>query len=104
MSIADELAKLDELRTRGLLSDAEFQQAKTRLLEGGARAASPGVAALNGFRRSLADRWIGGVCGGLGDATGVESWVWRLVFAVLLLLGGTGLILYILLWIFVPAE
>jgi phage shock protein PspC (stress-responsive transcriptional regulator) len=105
MSIADELAKLDELRSRGVLSDAEFQQAKTRLLDGASRGtSSPGIAAINGFRRSLADRWIGGVCGGLGDATGIESWAWRLIFAVLLLLGGTGLILYVLLWIFVPAE
>ena len=48
--------------------------------------------------------WIGGVCGGLARATGIESWVWRLIFAVLFLFGGTGLLLYILLWIFVPTE
>ncbi|MBS0292628.1 MAG: SHOCT domain-containing protein, partial [Proteobacteria bacterium] len=32
MSIADELSKLDELRQRGTLSDAEFARAKERLL------------------------------------------------------------------------
>ncbi len=107
MSLADELHKLDELRSRGVLSDAEFGRAKQRLLDGPAALppeTSTAVAVVNRFRRSSSDRWIGGVCGGLAVATGVESWVWRLVLTVLLLFGGTGLILYLLLWIFVPAE
>ena len=54
--------------------------------------------------RSQTEKMIGGVCGGLSRATGVESWVWRLIFTVLLLFGGTGLLLYVLLWIFVPSE
>lgn len=33
MSLADELAKLDDLHSRGALSDAEFQQAKQRLMD-----------------------------------------------------------------------
>ena len=45
-----------------------------------------------------------GVCGGIAQATGVESWIWRLLFAVLLVFGGTGLVIYLLLWIFVPEE
>ena len=107
MSLADELHKLDDLRTRGVLSDAEFQRAKQRLLDAtGPHPVSdvPVVAALNNFRRSSSDKWIGGVCGGLARLTGIESWAWRLILTVLLLLGGTGALLYILLWIFVPAE
>ena len=105
MSIADDLAKLDELRARGALSDDEFQRAKQRLIDGGGAAASaPGLAAVNGFRRSLSDKWLGGVCGGLARVTGLESWAWRLIFAVLFLWGGAGLLVYLLLWIFVPAE
>ncbi len=107
MSLADELHKLDELRARGVLTDTEFGRAKQRLLDGSAALppeTSAAVAVVNRFRRSSSDRWIGGVCGGLSVATGVESWVWRLVLTVLLLFGGTGLILYLLLWIFVPAE
>ena len=103
MSLADELIKLDELRTRGVLTTDEFERAKARLLQPDAPPA-PGVAAINNLRRSATDRWIGGVCGGLALPTGVDSWVWRLIFAVLLLLGGTGLLLYVLLWIFVPSE
>ena len=110
MSLADELHKLDELRARGVLSDSEFQRAKQRLLDGSAASAgaasgtAPALVAVNSFRRSATDKWLGGVCGGLALATGVESWVWRLILTVLLLMGGTGALLYILLWIFVPAE
>ena len=110
MSLADELHKLDELRTRGVLADEEFQRAKQRLLDGSAASAgaasgtAPALAAVNSFRRSATDKWLGGVCGGLAAVTGVESWVWRLIVTVLALFGGTGLVLYILLWIFVPTE
>ena len=103
MSLADELARLDELRAKGTLTEAEFQRAKSRLLgEGGA--SEPSVDAVNRFRRSISDKWIGGVCGGLGRATGIESWAWRLIFTLLLLFGGTGALVYLLLWIFVPSE
>ena len=107
MSIADELCKLDELRQRGTLSDAEFARAKERLL--GTATPPPPVPppvldAVNRLRRSTGDRWIGGVCGGLARATGLESWVWRLISAVLILFGSAGIVIYLLLWIFVPAD
>jgi phage shock protein C len=103
MSIAEEIARLDELRTRGVLTSEEFERAKARLLDGGPLP-GPGIEAINRLRRSVSDSWIGGVCGGVARATGVESWIWRLIFAVLFLFGGTGLLIYILLWIFVPSE
>lgn len=111
MALSDELEKLADLRQRGVLSDDEFARAKARLLDGAAASPpavssgdAPGIAALNALRRSVADRWIGGVCGGIARATGVESWIWRLLFALLALFGGTGVVLYILLWIFVPSD
>lgn len=107
MALSDELAKLQELHQRGALTDDEFARAKARLVGAPSPTvgdASPGLAAVNAFRRSRSDRWIGGVCGGLAKVTGVESWVWRLLAAVLLLFGGAGLLVYVLLWIFVPEE
>jgi phage shock protein PspC (stress-responsive transcriptional regulator) len=109
MALSDELNKLDDLRQRGVLSDTEFAQAKARTLNGlpptaGSTSADPMLAAINGLRRSRSDRWIAGVCGGMARSTGVESWVCRLIFAVLLLCGGAGLLVYVLLWIFVPTE
>ena len=103
MSLADELIKLEQLRDRGTLTAEEFARAKSRLLEA-PLAAVPGVAAINRFRRSQTDRWLGGICGGLARSTGLESWIWRLLFTLMLFLGGSGLVLYVLLWIFVPAE
>jgi phage shock protein PspC (stress-responsive transcriptional regulator) len=100
MSAADEIAKLHALLVKGAITQAEFEQAKARLL------AQPAGSALsiNRLRLSDRDKWIAGVCGGIGAATGVESWIWRLIFVLGLLFGGFTLLLYLLLWIFVPRE
>lgn len=103
MSLADDLAALDQLHQRGGLTDAEFAHAKARLL-GHGPALSPRVGAMNGLRRSVHDHWFGGVCGGLGRATGMESWLWRLFFTLFLLAGGISILVYLALWIFVPSE
>jgi len=104
MSHSDELAKLADLHQRGALSDEEFARAKARVLDGGVAAQPPGMAAVNNLRRSRSDRWLGGVCGGIAAITGVAAWVWRLLFTVLALFAGGGVLLYLLLWIFVPEE
>ena len=105
MALSEELNKLDDLRQRGVLTDAEFAQAKARTLGGLPPVSTdPVLAAVNGLRRSRSDRWIAGVCGGLARSMGVESWVCRLIVAALFLCGGIGLLLYVLLWIFVPVE
>jgi|SRR5271165_1277569 len=105
MVLADELGKLAELRANGGLTEDEFKRAKERLLNTEQTPSNyPITSAVNGFRRSRADRWLGGVCGGIGRSTGMESWVWRLIFAALFICGGVGLLLYVLLWIFVPSE
>jgi len=103
MSLSDELGKLDELHQRGVLSDGEFSRAKARLLgQTGQGRSGPGVSALNRLERSRSDRWLGGVCGGLAELTGMAAWIWRLIFALSVLCAGTGIAIYILLWIFVP--
>jgi phage shock protein PspC (stress-responsive transcriptional regulator) len=117
MTLSDELSKLAELRASGTLTDEEFARAKARLLneqggpsgQGGqaGHAAPPNepvVAAINAFRRSRSDRVIGGVCGGMARATGLAAWVWRLLFVILFIFAGAGLLVYLLLWIFVPSD
>jgi len=103
MTLADELLKIEQLHQRGSLTHDEFSKAKSRLLESQVPIGME-AARINGFRRSRTDRWLGGLCGGLGVSTGVESWIWRLMFTCLFFLGGTGLLVYILFWIFVPSE
>jgi phage shock protein PspC (stress-responsive transcriptional regulator) len=105
MALADDLSKLADLRAAGGLTEEEFKRAKERLLGGDRTAADdPLAAAVNKFRRSRNDRWLGGVCGGMARSTGMEAWVWRLLFAGMFVLAGAGLFLYVLLWIFVPSE
>ena len=106
MSHADELERLATLRARGVISESEFQQLKTRVIQEGIATpvGNPVLADVNRLRRSRDDRWLGGVCGGVARLTGMESWVWRLAFTLLFLFWGAGLLLYILLWIFVPDE
>ncbi len=108
MTIAEELGKLEEMRGRGNLTDEEFAQAKAKIIGGSApgttTTANANFAALNSFRRSTNDRWVAGVCGGLAKSTGMESWLWRLLFCLMLVFGGCGLLIYVLAWIFVPAE
>ena len=105
MTLSDELSKLAELRERGTLTEEEFTRTKERLLNAEDTHPTPSfVSAVNTFRRSRSDRWIAGVCGGIARATGMEAWAWRLIFAVLLLCGGAGLLVYVLLAIFVPTE
>jgi phage shock protein PspC (stress-responsive transcriptional regulator) len=110
--IADEIKRLHELHQAGALTDAEFEQAKAKVLSStvnlnkGASTASEGsfAAELNQLRRSRTDRWLSGVCGGLAVASGVDAWVWRLVFTLFTLTFGFGAVIYLLLWIFVPEE
>jgi phage shock protein PspC (stress-responsive transcriptional regulator) len=104
MTLAQDLENLEQMRNRGSLSETEFQQAKARLLQTPPATPLNKVTALNGLRRSASDQWIGGVCGGLSAFTGLDAWLWRLVFALMLILGGTGLVFYVLLWILVPLE
>ncbi|MCX5847855.1 MAG: PspC domain-containing protein [Deltaproteobacteria bacterium] len=59
---------------------------------------------LQDLTKSDNDKWIGGVCGGLGEHSPIPSWAWRLLFAILVICYGTGLLIYILLWIFVPTK
>jgi phage shock protein PspC (stress-responsive transcriptional regulator) len=54
--------------------------------------------------RSRTDRWIAGVCGGLGDYFGVDANAVRLAFVVLALWQGMGLVLYLLMVIILPEE
>jgi phage shock protein C len=60
------------------------------------------TAELARFSRRREDRWLGGVTGGLAVATDIPVWAWRILFVLLALLNGVGVVLYLLMWIFVP--
>ena len=54
--------------------------------------------------RSYKNSVIGGVCGGLGEYLNTDPILFRVLFAVAFLVGGTGLLAYIILWIVIPIE
>ena len=54
--------------------------------------------------RSQTDMRLGGVCGGLGEYLNVDPTVIRLLFVLLALTGGHGILLYIILWLIVPLK
>ncbi len=50
------------------------------------------------------DRWIAGVCSGLGRRFGVSANTVRLIFAVSVLLPGPQFVVYLVLWVLMPSE
>ncbi len=111
MRVSDEIKRLHELHQAGALTEAEFSAAKGKLLQDAESYPGPSqgggadlVHEFSRLRRVRGDRWLGGVCGGLGRASGMASWIWRLVFALFSITFGFGAVIYLLLWIFVPEE
>ncbi len=54
--------------------------------------------------RSVNDRKIAGVAGGIGDYLEVDSSVVRLIWLLAILFGGAGFLAYIIAWIVIPEE
>ena len=104
MSIAEELEKLQTLRDRGAISEEEFTRAKQQVLDEATARTGSHAALLHQLSRSRSDRVIGGVCGGLGKQTDLPSWAWRVIFCLTLLYFGAGMVIYFLLWVFLPEE
>ena len=54
--------------------------------------------------RSKTNRKLAGVCGGLAEYFNLDATLIRVLFVVLAVLGGSGIVLYLALWIIVPKE
>lgn len=54
--------------------------------------------------RSTTNRMIAGVAGGLGEYFNIDPTIIRIIFILLTLFNGIGLVVYILMWIIVPTE
>jgi phage shock protein C len=68
-------------------------------LVAGAPAAAPGPKRL---MRSSRDKKLGGVCAGVADYFDLDPTIVRVVWLLAVLFGGTGLLLYVVLWIVLP--
>ncbi|MCL1987176.1 MAG: PspC domain-containing protein [Firmicutes bacterium] len=52
--------------------------------------------------KSPNNRVISGVCGGLGEYFGIDPTVVRLIWALFILFGGSGVLIYVLCMLFMP--
>ena len=57
------------------------------------------------LQRNSNNRFIAGVCGGIAQAYGWDPTLVRLLYVLLtLLLVGTGILVYLVLWIIMPLD
>lgn len=54
--------------------------------------------------RPIKDRVIAGVCSGLGEFFQVDPTIVRLIFILISVFGGGGILLYLILWLIVPSD
>ncbi|MEG8946116.1 PspC domain-containing protein [Rosettibacter firmus] len=54
--------------------------------------------------RSRKFRVLGGVAGGLAEYFGLDPILMRVIFVLITLINGIGILLYIILWIIIPEE
>ena len=54
--------------------------------------------------RSETDRVIGGVCGGIGEYFGIDPTIIRIIFVILAFSGGSGIFIYLILWLIIPSA
>ena len=54
--------------------------------------------------RSENDRVIAGVCTGLGEFFQIDATIIRLIFIIVTLFGGGGVLLYLILWLIIPSQ
>ena len=47
---------------------------------------------------------VAGVCGGLANYFGIDPTWMRLIFIVFILMGGSALLVYLIMWAIVPLE
>lgn len=54
--------------------------------------------------RSKTNRLVGGVCAGIGDYFDIDPTLIRIIFVLITLFGGSGLLLYLVLWLIIPSD
>ena len=54
--------------------------------------------------RSTSERMIAGVSGGLASYFNMDPTLVRLIFVLLALAGGPGILIYLILWVVMPEE
>jgi len=56
------------------------------------------------LRRSTRDRKLAGICGGIAEYLGWDPTLVRVAWIILTLLGGSGILIYVILWLVMPES
>ena len=57
-----------------------------------------------GLHRSKIDSWVGGVAGGIAKSLKIDPIIIRVLFIVFVVVWGSGVLLYLILWIAIPLD
>jgi phage shock protein C len=74
--------------------------AKKNVMKKGVRKPAP----IKRLYRSGREKILGGVCGGIGEYLNVDPTLIRLLWILISLAYGMGILLYIIMWIIVPRN
>ncbi|HKV23703.1 MAG TPA: PspC domain-containing protein [Candidatus Acidoferrum sp.] len=74
----------------------------TKQPESGSPGLSPATGSPKRLMRSSTDKKLGGVCAGLADYFDADPTIIRLLWLLLVLCAGTGVLAYVILWIVLP--
>ncbi len=92
----------DVIAQMGRVSEFEADEQEEGYTQAEAEYDIPSASGQRKLMRDPDDKIFGGVCSGLGHYFGIESrWV-RLILVLLFVFGGTGFLLYVILWIVMP--
>lgn len=56
------------------------------------------------LQRSRQNRQLAGVCGGIAEYLGWDPTLVRVAWIILTLLGGSGILIYLILWLVMPES
>ena len=90
MGRVDDFIKMDETQTNSSSNEK--------------KSASENESPRGSLFRNSNDKVLGGVCSGIANALRIDPVVVRVLFALFLLGGGSGLIVYIILWLVLPEQ
>lgn len=84
--------------------DGTYEQEQVHVASASGHAGDSAETSGRYLRRNLADKVIGGVCSGVADYFKLDPVLVRTLMVIFTFMYGSGLFLYILLWIFVPGQ
>lgn len=50
------------------------------------------------------NKMVGGVCAGIGEYLGIDPTIIRIVYVLMIFFAGFGILLYLILWLIMPAK